>query len=111
MNFSAFFRRLHPSIRRLILMFCGIMVLTGCAIYGITTAFQDRLIEQDAIRSADIVATQVQVSRTTFSEKVVNKLKKEGFGVSLDFEQHYGFVPIPAQYLRFVGADIHEQSH
>ncbi|HEY8027018.1 MAG TPA: ATP-binding protein [Burkholderiaceae bacterium] len=86
------------------------MALTSCAIYGITAVFQNRIIEHDAIRSAEIVATEVQVSRTTFSEKVANKLKKEGFGVSLDFEQHPGFVPIPAQYLRLVGADIQQQS-
>jgi len=109
-HFSDFFRGLRSPVRHLILTFCGIMALTSCAIFGITTVFQDRIIEQDAIRSADIVATQVQVSRTTFSEKVVNKLKKEGFGISLDFERHPGFVPIPAQYLRFVGADIQQQS-
>jgi len=86
------------------------MVLTGCAIYAITAIFQNRIIEEDAIRSADIVATEVQVSRTTFTEKVVDKLKKEGFGISLDFERHLGYVPIPAQYLRFVGSDIHKQS-
>lgn len=110
MPFSDLDLGLHAPIRNLILTFCGIMALTSCAIYGITADFQNRIIEQDAIRSAEIVATEVQVSRTTFSEKVVNKLKKEGFGVSLDFEQHRGFVPIPAQYLRFVGSDIQQQS-
>lgn len=110
MPIPGFVRSLQDPTRKLILVFCSIMVLTGCVIYAITAIFQDRIIEQDAIRSADIVATEVQVSRTTFTEKVVDKLKKEGFGISLDFEHHLGYVPIPAQYLRFVGADIHKQS-
>jgi signal transduction histidine kinase/ActR/RegA family two-component response regulator len=110
MPIPGFARSLQDPVRKLILVFCGIMILTGCAIYAITAIFQDRIIEQDAIRSAEFVATEVQVSRTTFTEKVVDKLKKEGFGISLDFEHHLGYVPIPAQYLRFVGANINKQS-
>jgi signal transduction histidine kinase len=110
MPIPGFIRGLQDPIRKLILVFCGIMLVTGCAIYGITAIFQERIIEEDAVRSAEFVATEVQVSRTTFTEKVVDKLKKEGFGISLDFEHHLGYVPIPAQYLRFVGADIHKQS-
>ena len=105
-----FFSAIHFPIHRLLLIFFVITMAVSIAIYAILVESQNKLIEQEALTSAEIVATQVLSARSTFTSRVVDKLQHEGFGISEDFMQHPGYVPIPAQYLRFVGEDISKQS-
>ncbi|MGH1378768.1 MAG: EAL domain-containing protein [Alphaproteobacteria bacterium] len=61
-------------------------------------------IENQAISVAEIVAKQATVARSVYSKNVAKKLKEDGTGPHIDYDEKSGYVPIPAQFLKMVGA-------
>lgn len=60
-------------------------------------------IENQALSVAEIVAKQATAARSVYSQYVAKKLKDDGTGPHIDYEERSGYVPIPAQFLKMVG--------
>lgn len=95
---------------RLLMAFAFIMSAVGIANYAALLYFQERIIEHEAIRSAEIVANHALTSRTVFTREIANKLLEEGFEARQDFRNHRATIPIPAQFLKIVAQEIRQQS-
>lgn len=91
----------HP----LPLVFAVIMAAVALAIYVLMTQSHKRLIEHEAVKIAEIVAGNALASRTVYSTQVADKLTTDGTGAAQDFHTRPGYVPIPAQFLKFVGQE------
>lgn len=65
-----------------------------------TTGF---FVEKQAEDVAKIVAVFATTARSVYSEEVISKLKKDGLGAKVDYPAHKGYVPIPAQFLKYLG--------
>ncbi len=72
---------------------------------------QDRLIEFKSLQTAEVVATQATSARSVYSQSVVAKLRRDGFGASTSSDQIPGAVPIPAQFLKNLSHQSSEQSN
>lgn len=101
----------HYKQRYLLLLFATVMFLVGVIHYAILLYSQNQIIQHEALRVAEVVSDQALTSRSVFTAKVVDKLKQEGFESQHDFLAHKGFVPIPAQFLRFVGEEVFKRNN
>ncbi len=63
----------------------------------------NKTVEQQALVVAEIVAREATSARSVYAADVADKLKKDGFGPSVDFATLPGHVPIPAQFLKLMG--------
>lgn len=59
--------------------------------------------EQQSLAIAEIVASQAKSARSVYSSEIAEKLKKDGFGASVNSASIRGHVPIPAQFLKLMG--------
>ncbi len=98
-------RNLNVGLRRRVAV---ISVLFLCAV-GVVTWYlvnlgQQRLIEIKALDVAEVVARLSTSSRSVYAERVVNKLQHDRIGYASETYLHEpGNVPLPAQFLKFVG--------
>ena len=60
-------------------------------------------IENEALGVAEIVASQATTARSVYALQIAEKLRRDGFGPSVDSATMPGHVPIPAQFLKLVG--------
>ncbi|MES2207765.1 MAG: diguanylate cyclase [Pseudomonadota bacterium] len=97
------------SSKKFLLICISIITLVCLIHYGVLVRAQNNIIEHEAIRIAEVVANQAKLARTVFSDRVVDKLFKEGFKSHHDYTNIVGAVPIPAQFLRFMSEKtVHE---
>ncbi|MBL8513768.1 MAG: EAL domain-containing protein, partial [Betaproteobacteria bacterium] len=75
------------------------------SIYLLMAQSQRQLIEHEAIKIAEIVAGNALASRTVYTTQVADKLAADGTGAVVDFHARPGYVPLPAQFLKFVGQE------
>src|SRR5437660_10637567 len=98
-------RHVNVGLRRRVAV---ISVLFLCAVGGATWYLvnlgQQRLIEIKALDVAEVVARLSTSSRSVYAERVVNKLQRDRIGYASETYVHEpGNVPLPAQFLKFVG--------
>jgi diguanylate cyclase (GGDEF)-like protein/PAS domain S-box-containing protein len=63
----------------------------------------NKTVEHQALAIAEVVASQAQIARSVYTQEIVGKLTRDGFGPSVDSHEQPGHVPIPAQFLKLVG--------
>ncbi len=98
-------RNVNVGLRRRVAV---ISVLFLCAVGAVTWYLvnlgQQRLIEIKALDVAEVVARLSTSSRSVYAERVVNKLQRDRIGYASETYVHEpGNVPLPAQFLKFVG--------
>ena len=98
-------RNVNVGLRRRVAV---ISVLFLCAVGAVTWYLvnlgQQRLIEIKALDVAEVVARLSTSSRSVYAERVVNKLQRDRIGYASETYMHEpGNVPLPAQFLKFVG--------
>jgi diguanylate cyclase (GGDEF)-like protein len=91
----------HP----LPLVFAFIMAVVAVTIWMVMSGAQRRLIEHEAIKIAEIVTGNAIAVRTVYTAQVVNKLQADGTGAAEDAHSRPGFIPLPEQFLKFVGRE------
>ena len=84
-----------------------LLAVTSC---WILTSSHDELIEQEAVRIAEIVSTQVLADRAEYTSSLVGKLKKDGTGGARDSDQRAGYIPLPAQFVRNVSERVKQSA-
>ena len=104
-------RLLNVGLRRRVAV---ISVLFLCAVGAVTWYLvnlgQQRLIEIKALDVAEVVARVATSSRSVYAERVVNKLQRDRVGYASETYMHEpGNVPLPAQFLKFVGERSEER--
>ena len=82
-----------------LLAFVFIAMVTAVT-WAVVSRSQQSLIEFQALKIAEIVATQAATSRSLYSSLAVDKLKKDGFGASEYSADKVGHVPLPAQFFK-----------
>ncbi len=80
------------------------------ASYTILDRSNDKLIEMEATRIADIVSTQILSDRAIYTKTLVGKLKNDGLGAARDWHQKKGFIALPAQFVRAVAQHVDSQA-
>jgi len=98
-------RSLNVGLRRRVSVFAALFL---CAIGGtswyLVNLGQQRLIVYKALDVAEVVARLATSSRSVYAERVVNKLQGDRTGSASETYVHEtGNVPLPAQFLKFVG--------
>ena len=96
--------------RRLLYISLGLLVLVGVVTFEVVNRGQDQVIEYQARELADVVARIAASARSVYATKVVGKLKKDGYGSHIDYDHKPGYVPLPAQFLKYVGLRASEDS-
>jgi len=96
--------------RHLLSLFAVITLAVGVANYAVLRRSQSELIEHEALRLAEVVTDQALSSRSVFTTTVADKIKNDGFGIDEDYHLRKGFVPIPAQFLKFVAQEVRRSS-
>jgi len=92
----------------LVIAFIGSAV--GIATYLLLKWSHESLIEKEAVRIAEIVSTQVVSDRAEYTQALVDKLAKDGFGASSDATGKPGYIPLPAQFVRNVAKRVEQKS-
>ncbi|MBL8519279.1 MAG: EAL domain-containing protein [Betaproteobacteria bacterium] len=105
-------RRLVPLRLRhpLPLVFAAIMAVVGTVIYLLMAQSQRKLIEHEAVKIAEIVAGHALAARTVYTTQVSSKLAADGTGAVQDYHGRPGYVPLPAQFLKYVGRESERRS-
>ncbi len=85
-------------------------VVLGGATYAILERSHNSLIEQEAVRVAEIVSTQVVSDRAVYTQELVGKLMKDGVGASENSGENKGYIPLPAQFVRNVSKRVAQQA-
>lgn len=86
--------------------FAAIILVVGGINYATMLWSQDRIMQHEALRVAEVVTHQALSSRSVYATAVADKLRQDGFGASESYHGLKGFVPIPAQYLRYVAEEV-----
>ncbi len=86
----------------------GVAVTLGT--YVILEKSHRSLIEMEAVRIAEIVSTQVVNDRAEYTQNLVGKLTKDGYGASRDAAGKPGFIQLPAQFVRNVAQRVKRQA-
>jgi len=71
-------------------------IIISLASYFILERSNNKLIEMEATRIADIVSTQILADRAIYTKTLVGKLKKDGVGADRDWHDKKGFIALPA---------------
>ena len=88
------------------LVIAATAVGVGVATYTVLNRSHQSLIEKEAVRIAEIVATQVVSDRAEYTQALVGKLVKDGAGAAQDSAGRPGYIPLPAQFVRNVAARV-----
>lgn len=91
---------------RLILVVILIAGGVGAAGYYTLESGHKKLMEDEALRIAEIIATQVETDRAVYTQMLVTKLVNDGKGASQHSEAQPGYIPLPAQFIREVAQRI-----
>lgn len=90
--------------RHLVWVALLVLMTVGGVTWVIVDYSHQQLIEYKALTLAEVVARQAASSRSAYSEHVVSKLQHDGVGAASESYLHEpGNVPLPAQFLKFVG--------
>ena len=89
----------------LLVVFVLITVIVAVTTTMVMATAQQRIIEYESIKIAEIVSRSALASRTVYSSAVVDKLVADGFGASIEPQGAPGHVAIPAQFLKLVGIE------
>ncbi len=81
----------------------GILALLAGVTYWLIRHAMQSVVEHQAQVVAEIIAKQAASMRSVYAREVVNKLAKEGKGSHPQYQNLPGFVPVPAQFLKFTG--------
>jgi len=90
---------------RLLAFVMLIAIAASTLTYFIVKDTLDKTTEHQALIIAEIVARQAAAGRTVYSQDVVNKLKRDGYGSDIHSDKRPGFVPLPAQFLKLMGRE------
>ncbi|PWQ98413.1 EAL domain-containing protein [Leucothrix arctica] len=86
---------------RLILLLGALLTLVGVAGYIIVQDSQQRLIESQAVRVAEIVTRQAAAAHSIYSNNILGKIEKDKIGFAdVNFHKKKGALPIPAQFMK-----------
>jgi diguanylate cyclase (GGDEF)-like protein/PAS domain S-box-containing protein len=93
-----------PVMRsRTLVILAGVFCLACALGYIVVREAVNKTVEHQAIVVAEVVARQASVARSVYSQEIVGKLMRDGFGPSVDSASKPGHVPLPAQFLKLVG--------
>ncbi len=95
---------------KFVLSIVGIAAAVMIATNLIVERSNNQLIQEEALRVAEVVSNQVVADRAEYTENVVGKLKRDGFGAARNDFGKKGFVELPAQFVRFVSMRVAEQA-
>jgi diguanylate cyclase (GGDEF)-like protein len=84
-------------------------IVTGTTFFVMINS-QQRIIEHEAVKIAEIVARQALAGRSVYTAVVADKLKRDGFGPDIASDEKPGHVPLPAQFLKLVGSEASQRS-
>lgn len=87
-----------------------LLVLVCAVTWQVVRQGQNRVIEYQAREVAEVVTRLAASGRSAYAAHVVEKLRADGFGPDVNYEQLKGYVPIPAQFLKLVGKRASEES-
>lgn len=89
-------------------LFCFALILlfVGVANYWVLIWSQAKIIEHEALRIAEVVTSHALNSRSVYAEEVAEKNRRDGFGPDEQYHQRPGYVPLPAQFLKFVAQSV-----
>ena len=95
----------NPNIRksRTFGVLIGVFALACLLAYVVVRDAVNRTVERQSMAIAEIVASQATTARSVYASEIAEKLRKDGFGASVDSASMPGHVPIPAQFLKLVG--------
>ncbi len=98
-------RNLNVGLRRRVAVISVLFLcVVGAVTWYLVNLGQRRLIEIKALDVAEVVARLSTSSRSVYAERVVNKLQHDRIGyASENYAHEPGNVPLPAQFLKFVG--------
>lgn len=99
-------QQFKKSMLTLMLGFVVVGVLAFFVIRDTTNFF----VEKEAVSVAEIVSTFAKTARSVYSQEVIDKLKKDGYGSHVDFHDQKGFIPIPAQFLKMMGTSTSQNT-
>jgi hypothetical protein len=91
---------------RFTLVIVGIAVAVAAASYITLNRSHAQLIEQEAVRIAEIVAIQVVSDRAEYTQNLVGKLSSDGTGAAVNSQDRAGFIQLPAQFVRNVSKRV-----
>lgn len=91
--------------RRLQFLVPVLLLLIGVSTYFVVQDAQYKIVEFQALNVADIVTRQAAASRSVYAAHIAAKLTRDGTGPHMNSEDHKGYVPIPAQFLKLVGRE------
>lgn len=91
--------RLYKILMWLALSF----ILIGTIAFFVIRDTVNYFVENQAVAVAEMVVTLSKSARSVYSQEVVEKLQKEGTGSIEDYPHYSGYVPLPAQFLKFLG--------
>jgi len=86
--------------KQFILLAIVFIAMVTAVTWAVVSRSQQSLIEFQALKIAEIVATQAATSRSLYSSLAVDKLKDDGFGASEQSDELVGHVPLPAQFFK-----------
>ena len=90
---------------RLFLTILIISSIVSTLTYFILKDTLDTTTEHQALVFAEIIARQAASARAVYSNFVVSKLKRDGFGADINSSNLPGHVPLPAQFLKLLGQE------
>jgi len=85
-------------------VFIGVFLFAFAVSYLVITDAVEKTIEIQAITVADIVAAQAITARSVYANEIAGKLTRDGFGPHVNSKEMPGYVPIPAEFLKMIGA-------
>ena len=86
------------------------LIAIGVVTWRMVYLGQQRVIEHQALEVAEVVARAAASARSVYAAQIVEKLRRDGFGSSPEFENHPGYVPLPAQFLKMFGQQVSEEN-
>ncbi|NND91691.1 MAG: EAL domain-containing protein [Granulosicoccus sp.] len=81
-------------------MGCLFVVVVSLVTWMIVSRSQDEVIQFEALKLAEVVASQSASARSVYARLAVSKLKADGFGASEFSGKLPGHIPLPAQFLK-----------
>ncbi len=86
------------------------MIAIALATWQLVSYGQQRTVEFQAIKLAEIIARQAASARSVYAKHIVGKLKQDGLGAHIDSHEKPGYVPLPAQFLKLLGEQASRES-
>ncbi|WP_455211264.1 EAL domain-containing protein [Kaarinaea lacus] len=90
--------------RRIILISIVLLLLVGVVTWEMVSQSQSKVIEYQARELAEVVTRLAASARSVYAKHVVQKLKQDGYGSHGAYHNKKGFVPLPAQFLKYLGS-------